>query len=307
MKRTFVRFISVFIVLVLALSLNVTATTADTNVTWAEYDSVLYIEGTGDMVIDYEFVTEIPWYNLRKQITKIVIGEGITSIYEGAFIDFVELREVVLPSSLRVIGTSAFMTCTSLKEITLPYKITRIEGGAFCNCSSLERIVIPGSIVQISDDAFYDSTRVNIVGVDNTYAHDYAKLHGINFLPELGPSAEILVRVNDSYVDFDQAPVIINDRTMVPMRKIFEAMGIEVDWDPATRTVSALRGNVSISLVVDTNVIRQTVNGNTKDIIIDVPAQIVGDRTMVPTRAIVESFMASVNWDGKTRTVLVQD
>ena len=123
---------------------------AETNVTWEQQGDILYINGTGDMNIDYEFISQIPWYGLRTMITKIVIGEGITSIYDGAFADFRAVKEVVLPNSLRTIGPAAFITCTSLEAITLPYKTTRILDGAFCNCQSLKTIVIPGSILEIS-------------------------------------------------------------------------------------------------------------------------------------------------------------
>ena len=80
-------------------------------------------------------------------------------------------------------------------------------------------------------------------------------------------------------------------------------MGAVVDWEPTTRTVTARRDDINISLVVDTNIIKK----NGADIEIDVPAQIVGDRTMVPVRAISESLGASVDWDPATRTVLIDD
>ena len=280
---------------------------AETNVTWEQVNDTLYINGTGDMTIDFEYITEIPWYHLRNDISKIVISEGITSISDSAFADFKLTTEVVLPESLRFIGPAAFITCTKLETLTLPYKITRIEDGAFVNCESLASITIPGSITEIAEDAFYNCSNVEIVGVSDTYANEYADNHKIPFYAGIGPSDEILVRVDGEYVNFDQPPAIVNDRTLVPVRAIFEAMGIEVNWDPATRTVSASRDNTAISMVIDSNIINKTVNGETTTVEIDVPAQIIGDRTMVPARAVAQSFGASVNWDAKTRTVIIQD
>ncbi len=280
---------------------------AETNVTWEQVNDTLYINGTGDMVINFEYITQIPWYSLRNDISKIVVGEGITSISDSAFADFRLVKEVQLPNSLRVIGPAAFITCTSLENLVLPYKITRIEDGAFVNCESLKTITIPGSITEIAEDAFYNCYNAQIVGVDDTYADEYAESHNIPFTAGIGASEEILVRVDGEYVDFDQPPAIVNDRTLVPVRAIFEAMGIEVNWDPATRTVSANRANTAISMVIDSNIINKTINGTASTVEIDVPAMILGDRTMVPARAIAESFGASVNWDGKTRTVIVQD
>lgn len=280
---------------------------AETNVTWEQKDDVLYINGTGDMKIDFEYITEIPWYSIRDKISKIVIGEGITSISDSAFADFRLTKEVVLPESLRVIGPAAFITCSGLETLVLPYKITRIEDGAFVNCESLTSITIPGSITEIAEDAFYNCSNVGIVGVRDTYANEYADKHNISFSSGIGPSDEILVRVDGEYVNFDQPPAIVNDRTLVPVRAIFESMGISVDWNASSRTVSATRGNISISLAIDSNVINKTIDGVTTAVEIDVPAMILGDRTMVPARAVAQSFGASVNWDGKTRTVIIQD
>lgn len=280
---------------------------AQTNVTWEAQGHTLYINGKGDMIIEYEFISQIPWYYLRTNITKIVIGEGITSIYNGAFADFRAVKEVVFPNSLRTIGPAAFITCTSLETITLPYKITEIMDGAFCNCSSLKTITIPGSILEISPDAFYNCSNVTINGVTGTYTEAFALENKINFLGGLAPSSEILVRVNGEYLDFDQKPEIVNGRTLVPVRAIFESMGINVNWDGTTRTVSASRGATSITMVIDTNVINKNTNGKKTSVEIDVPAQILGNRTMVPARAVSESFGASVKWDALTRTVIITD
>lgn len=288
--------------------LPVSAENQETNVTWEQVGDVLYIYGTGDMYINYEYLDEIPWYSIRSEISKIVISEGITSIYDSAFANFGLVKEVVLPNSLRKIGPAAFITCTSLETITLPYKTTFIESGAFCNCTSLKEIVIPASVLEISRDAFYNCDQVSITCTKGSYTEKFAWDNYINYsATPLPASSEILVRINENYVDFDQPPVIVNDRTLVPVRKVLEAMGVVVDWNAETRTVLASRDNVSITMTVDTNIINYTVDGKTTPIETDVAAQIIGDRTMFPARAIVECFYASVDWDGATRTVIVYD
>jgi len=112
---------------------------------------------------------------------------------------------------------------------------------------------------------------------------------------------DISVLINGQKVEFDVQPQIINERTMVPLRAIFEALGATVDWDDATKTVTSEMNGVKISLTIGTNII--TVNGVDKEI--DVPAQIVEERTLVPVRAISESFNCTVGWDGETRTVTI--
>ena len=121
-------------------------------------------------------------------------------------------------------------------------------------------------------------------------------------LPET-PGDLIRVVVGSTPVVFDQPPIIADGRTLVPLRAIFEAMGAEVDFDQSTQTVTAVRGDVSISLRIGSN----TLVRNGVDIRLDVPAQIVGGRTLVPVRAIAESFGADVVWDQATRTVTVTE
>jgi hypothetical protein len=117
---------------------------------------------------------------------------------------------------------------------------------------------------------------------------------------------EILVGYERNNIDFEpygQTPVIVDDRTLVPLRAIFTAMGAEVDWDEATRTVTAVRGDTTISLAIGSD--QLYVNGVATTI--DVPAQIINDRTMIPVRAIAESFGCEVNWNESARRVYIEE
>lgn len=93
----------------------------------------------------------------------------------------------------------------------------------------------------------------------------------------------------------------IDNRTMVPLRAIFEALGAEIEWNGETRTVTSVKDDTTVSLTVGENVI--TVNGGAKEL--DVSAQIKDNRTLVPVRAISEAFGCDVAWDGETRTVTI--
>ncbi len=102
--------------------------------------------------------------------------------------------------------------------------------------------------------------------------------------------------VNQTY---DVMPVIVNDRTLVPMRGIFEALGAEINWDDATKTVVGTKGDVKVTLTIGNNVAKV---GDT-EVTLDSPATIVSDRTMVPVRFISEAMGCKVNWIADTRTV----
>lgn len=99
----------------------------------------------------------------------------------------------------------------------------------------------------------------------------------------------------------DVPPMIINDRTMVPLRAIFEALGADVQWDGDTRTITGKKGDTTITMQID----NLTMTKNGAESALDTPPQIVNDRTLVPVRAISESFGCDVAWDGNTRTVTI--
>lgn len=115
-------------------------------------------------------------------------------------------------------------------------------------------------------------------------------------------SAEIKVYLDGQLLSFDVPPQIENGRTLVPLRRIFEAMGATVEWDDSTRTVTARRdGTVVVLPIGSTN---PTVNGVVWPL--DVPARIIGERTLAPLRFVGEGFGGKVTWDDSTRTVVME-
>ncbi|MBE7046539.1 MAG: hypothetical protein E7396_03890 [Ruminococcaceae bacterium] len=111
----------------------------------------------------------------------------------------------------------------------------------------------------------------------------------------------INVVINGKEQTYDVMPVIVNGRTLVPMRAIFEALGAEVTWIEPTRTVVGSRDRKYIKLRIDSDT--YYVDGIEQESKLDVPATIVNGRTMVPVRFIAESFGENVNWNGDTKTV----
>ncbi|WP_253287612.1 stalk domain-containing protein [Anaerotignum sp. MSJ-24] len=89
----------------------------------------------------------------------------------------------------------------------------------------------------------------------------------------------------------DVAPVIVNERTMLPARFVAEALGAKVLWDSNTRTVSIIGENaIAITIGSDT----AYVNGVA--VKLDSPAFIADDRTYLPLRFIAENLGADVEW-----------
>jgi hypothetical protein len=111
----------------------------------------------------------------------------------------------------------------------------------------------------------------------------------------------IRVIIDGSPVFFDQSPAVIGGRVLVPLRGVFERLGAFVQWDQQSNTVTAVRGDTQMALVIGSR--QATVNG--RAVILDVPALIVGGRTLVPLRFVSEAMGARVDWDAASRAVFI--
>jgi hypothetical protein len=115
----------------------------------------------------------------------------------------------------------------------------------------------------------------------------------------------VSVYINDTPVTFSDAqPVIVNSRTMIPLRGLFEQLGYNISWNSATKTATLSKsGKDSIVLIVDDNNIY---TGN-KTIYSDVPPQIIGNRMYLPLSAVGDAANIEVSWDSETKTVTLAD
>lgn len=204
MKNTFKKSLSVTIAVMMLCTLALCGITANAtepvangtcgeDVNWSLDDAgTLSITGTGKIdVSDDEgtiHVEEIPWYAYRKDILKVTIAEGITSIGINAFescvnlseisisstvteieenaFDFCEsLETIVIPDSVTQIGQSAFLGCCGLKSITLPEGINTVSPYIFYLCTALEEITIPDSVELIGEMAFYGCVSLKTVNI----------------------------------------------------------------------------------------------------------------------------------------------
>lgn len=114
---------------------------------------------------------------------------------------------------------------------------------------------------------------------------------------------EISVSVDGSAVEFDQIPLIINGRTLAPLRAVFEKLGADVQWDGETQTITSTKGNTVISMTIDKNEMYK--NGEMLEL--EEAPRIINERTLVPVRAIAEAFDCDVQWDGENSSVLINN
>ena len=94
--------------------------------------------------------------------------------------------------------------------------------------------------------------------------------------------------------------VIVDSRTLVPVRGVFEELGYTVDWDADTKTAT-LTGEKTVVIKSGESVF--TVDGET--VTPEVPQQIIEGRFMLPLRAVGEAIGADVDWEAETKTVII--
>lgn len=118
----------------------------------------------------------------------------------------------------------------------------------------------------------------------------------------------ITVQVNGQEVPFpDAEPESKNGRTFIPVRAAFEALGAEVTWDQADKSVTAVKGDTTVVMALDSTKAEVTKDGQKQELTMDVAPYSKGGRTYVPVRFAAEAFSCAVGWDGDEHTVMIVD
>ena len=114
----------------------------------------------------------------------------------------------------------------------------------------------------------------------------------------VGGASAIDLVVDGRQLELDVPPTVIDQRTMVPLRAIFEELGASVAWDQTTQTATATKGNQVVSITLGSTT--AYVNGVPQ--ILDVAAAAIDGRTLVPVRFVSEALDATVYWLQDTQT-----
>ena len=158
----------------------------------------------------------------------------------------------------------------------------------------------------------------NAVGIDNDmFPTLFDEEHGImtisegNSLISPNPNSAIRVQLDGQYIDFaDVEPQIINGRTMVPFRKIFNELGVtdeNITYISSEQPITAKKDNIEVILTIGSTSAQKVVDGVTTNITLDSAPVVIDGRTLVPVRFIAESMDKKVGWDSYNRTVIIID
>jgi len=132
------------------------------------------------------------------------------------------------------------------------------------------------------------------LGVNNVYAQ------------ELSP---IKILINGEELKTDVGVEVVNERTMLPLRAVFEKMGCKVDWNNDTKQITASNDKYEMKMTISsTSIERKNLSTNeTNTIVIDQAPLIKESRTLVPVRFVAESLDKVVYWDNNARCVIIHD
>ena len=206
---------------------------------------------------------------------------------------------------------------TAIKKIVINEGITGIDDDALNGGVMVESVVLPMSLTDFSARDFNGADNMTFYGYKGSYSESVAVQNDIPFVALNGNSdihsvkvgREIVLTIGKKSINkngiiskLDVPAQLINSRTMVPLRAIFEALGAYVHWEDSTQTITAIKDDTVVILVIGKN----SINVNGVDKPLDVPAMLVDSRTLVPARAVAESFGCDVLWDDATQTVTIR-
>lgn len=161
MKKIISMVLSLILIATFMLPLYVSAEeTTQSNITtnFDEKTGTLTVSGNGkaydvfgrnSVDVDFGGLNEQAYKNINKTVKHLIIGEGITEIY-NCFNDMYALKDVSFPGTLEIIEF-CFLDCDSIKKVTLPKSLEKIRFFSFYDCDALTKIKFSGP-VNIGDE-----------------------------------------------------------------------------------------------------------------------------------------------------------
>ncbi len=125
----------------------------------------------------------------------------------------------------------------------------------------------------------------------------------------LAAESGISVQLDGQNLTFtDAVPQVKDQRTFLPFRAVFEAMGADVDNEG--NTITAVRGDKTLTMTIGSTEATVTKKGVTRSITMDVAPYVVSApawRTYVPVRFAAQAFDCAVGWDQAAQTAVIVD
>ncbi len=163
------------------------------NIEWKlDHEGTLTLNGSGAMTA-YASNKDVPWYENRRDIKKVVIDAEITSLCKYAFYGASNCTSIVFGegSKLETIGAAAFYYMSGLTEVALPANVTKIDNMTFAYCKNLASVYVPDGVTYIHGAAFGNTGAALVLNVvENSYAQQRAEALGIAYTTRAGQQPE---------------------------------------------------------------------------------------------------------------------
>ena len=119
---------------------------------------------------------------------------------------------------------------------------------------------------------------------------------------------DITVILNGKTIDFDDAPIIVDNVTMVEVRPLAEALGCSVKWYQNTQSVKLANSRIGVVLKVDYDVMTisdmtGSDDGDMQQVYLPVAPMAIDGSAFVPIRSVAEAFDTDITWDGEKETI----
>lgn len=151
-----------------------------------------------------------------------------------------------------------------------------------------------------SNDTYYNWNSTVDYSTTSSYGMMFYKPN-FQYIAHTIEEDDIIVSLNGAPITFDQKPIMYDDRVLVPVRAIFEALGYEVEWNESRQQVTAKNSDNVLNMWVNDKELYH----NDNLIGLDVSPMLIGDRVLVPVRVISQCAGYTVNWDDNTKTVAI--
>ncbi len=307
-KKMFCRAVGVFVVVSFVMSAAVTTLYARPNPVSVTIGSVKGEPGS-EVTLDIKF-SDIP-------------EKGLTSAQFDVNYDKSKLTFVSLKSGAIVHNPMFDVSYNSGDEIKNGLAIIYADydqsgdsqiksNGVFCSIKFKINSNCPSSYQTVSLSPTYT---VNAVGEkkENLFYSEITvptlTTYGQGVVTVGDPKPVIKLKVGDTKIDvngdvkeIDSSPQIISGRTLLPIRAVVEALGGTIEWQASDKKITInLKGSKKIEMWISNK--KVNVNGSSQTI--DVPPQIIKERTYVPVRFVSENGGCKVDWDADTKTVTI--
>ena len=280
----------------LALAAIMVVTTFGVSAARNPYNEMDCINLSNKTISDYAYESDIileefkEMYGLPEDMlgdTNEAVAMGYIPLKKFAEISKVTLDEVITYYKDGYIGTEEITGDTLLKEVDGNVKLAKALGE-----TPIEEFRTTfGFGTEITEDTPYKD-------VENVVKRAILKeAKALSY----DDGTSILVMVKGKYVDFDVAPVIENERVLVPMRNIFEALGAVVSWQGEVNTVLATKDQTVVALQPGQSYLFK----NSEKIQMPVASIAKDNRILVPIRAVAEAFDTEVFYNENTKTVVI--